>query len=602
MAMVPCLVIFLRFTMNQGKTLDISFVRTLCSELLLGFSYSQSQKRHNVAKSTLQHLRACLQSHNINTLDEFRVLSDEQVAELIYSDKASIDRSSRAERIAIARDRRTPSNDPDLVQPVDYEALVRKFSDNSALSKEDIYRDHVLEAKAANKKCVCRTTFLRNLRKHIDEHKGPDVYMHREHHLGDELQIDWCGATFPIVIDTKGTIKQCPIIVTAWPCSYYVYAEIMLDMTTAKTIEALRNALIFFECLPNRFVIDNAKTFVIKHQIGREAIFNTSFEYFAKCCSIQIDANNPYHPNEKNCVETSVRLVQDRVLSRMDKKQVRFLDEANRELMEKVKIYINDADFRGGGEEDTRAILFKRHELPAARKIDIALPHYIEHFPYLVVDLNYCVSINDAKYSVPYTYAGKTVCADVCNNLVRIFNQNLKEIACHPLLKPKDESIKTEHMPKSHQIVHERELKYKTPEDILNDAQSISLQLASFCKASLERGSFVERKKGCIAMINQYRRGKIDHAMLDEAISRVLHFKPHASISSYAVDEQVKELQTFAAKHDGRFPVQQELDGINITSETPSSTESFLRGNDDLLKGIPGINLSATSNKVNNKE
>ena len=90
--------------MNQGKTLDISFVRTLCSELLLGFSYSQSQKRHNVAKSTLQHLRACLQSHNINTLDEFRVLSDEQVAELIYSDKASIDRSSRAERIAIARD------------------------------------------------------------------------------------------------------------------------------------------------------------------------------------------------------------------------------------------------------------------------------------------------------------------------------------------------------------------------------------------------------------------------------------------------------------------------------------------------------------------
>ena len=186
--------------MNQGKTLDLALARTIGSELLLGFSYTQSQKRHNVAKSTLQNIKACLQSHNINTLDEFRELTDEQLTQILYSDKASIDRSNKTERIAIARERRAPTNDPNVVQAVDYEALVRKFSDNSALSKEDLYRDQVLEAKAANKKCVCRTTFLRNLRKQIEAHKGPNVYMHREHHFGDELQVDWCGDTFPCII------------------------------------------------------------------------------------------------------------------------------------------------------------------------------------------------------------------------------------------------------------------------------------------------------------------------------------------------------------------------------------------------------------------
>lgn len=581
--------------MPQGKTLHPSELRAICTDHLTGSSYSRICQKRKVSTSTLYAVVSALKINAIGTVAELWAIDDARLMQIVYGENCDLN----DKYVSISRKSPQKAADPNTLQ-VDFQALVRRFSDNSSLTKEDLYRDHVLQARAQKLKSMARTTFLRRFREAICAHRGPNVYMHREHAFGDALQIDWCGTSFPITIDEKGTVRHCPVIVVAWPASYYVYAEIVSDLTTVNTIHALRRALIQFGCLPNRFVIDNAKSMVNKHQTGREAIFNASFEFFASQCGIQIDANNPYSPNEKSCVETSVRLVQQRVLSRMDTSLPRFMDEANRELMEKVKLYINDADFRGGGDEDTRAILFLKHEKPAAREIDIALPDYIEHFPFLTVGPDYCVEIDKALYSVPYTYAGKTVSADICNNLVRIFNKSGQEIAAHPQVPQGKRSILTAHMPENHKVVKERELKYKTPDDIINEAASYSVVLASFCGAILAKGSFTEKKKGCIAILNAYKRHPLEHPMLNEAVSRCLHFLPEPKLSSYAVMDEFKELSDFAQKHGGHFPRQQEL---SFTQSSPTGSEnkgkdsSFLRGNDELLGDLDFCLEKLNSNK-----
>ena len=103
------------------------------------------------------------------------------------------------------------------------------------------------------------------------------------------------------------------------------------DQTTKSTIEGLKKAFTYFDCLP--------KLLVTRHAKGREAVLNPSFELFIIKCGVPVIANTPYSPNEKCHVEQSVNLVQTRVLTRMKGKFLR-LEDANIMLMKYVEEYM----------------------------------------------------------------------------------------------------------------------------------------------------------------------------------------------------------------------------------------------------------------------
>lgn len=566
--------------MPQGKTMEITQLRAASADLLIEKSYTKIKEKRKISKSVLENLKSRLLEHDVTTVNQLNMLDDDKLVKIVYGDKARLDVSSRKYgRIIIGKNCEERIDSP-TVKSVDFEALVRRYSDNRNITKEDIYRDYVISAKAEGKDFYKRTTFQRRFNTCLKNHKGPDVYMHREHPFGDALELDWCGERYPIQTDKYGSVKEYYIMVMSWPASYYVYAELMSNMTTACACEAIRNALLFFGCKPNRFVVDNAKALVTKHKTGREAIFNETFEYFAKRCGIQIEANNPYRPNEKSSVEQAVHLIQTRVLTRMQDGPQRWLDEANRELMEKVNFYINNANFRGGGPQDTRAELFRKREKPAALTIDDALPHYIDHFTYLTVGSDYCVEINGARYSVPWRNAGRLADADISGGMVIIY-VNHKEVARHPLLPSGSTDISIEHMPEAHQAIKVRELKYKTPGDVYAAARDLNCpHLLSFCRLLLEGRNFSDRKKGCISLINRYKSHPHERGLFEAAVSQIMHSLPADKINSYEVDKQVEELKEYARTHDGHYPVQTELPQ-NIVSDTGS----FMRGN-KLLDGI----------------
>src|SRR5574344_2841736 len=99
------------------------------------------------------------------------------------------------------------------------------------------------------------------------------------------------------------------------------------------------------------------------------------------------------------------------------------LEDANIMLMQLVEEFINKAPFRG--KKDTpRLSLFNNLEKPSARKIERALPMYVEHMPNLVVNKDYHVKIKGNFYSVPYIYVEKIVDVSIEEGTVKIYYKN----------------------------------------------------------------------------------------------------------------------------------------------------------------------------------
>lgn len=574
--------------MPQGYKMKISQIRAICSELLREIPQRKISIERQVSRSTLVKLKNILKDHGVDFI-ALNGLEDQDLAKIIYGDNARIVPSGRkSERVFVGKDYKGRIDESKFYK-ADFDTMVRRFSDNRNITKKDLYLDYVQAAEAAGQPYMKRTSFMERLNAKIKEHKGPDVYMHREHPFGEAIQIDWCGDRYPILIDDDGNTKDYYVMVMAWPASYYTYARFVPDLTTRSACEALREALIYFGCKPSCFVVDNARCLVTKHGLGMEAVFNGSFEYFTRRCGIQLDANNPYSPNEKSCVETQCGLIQRRCLTRMSGGGPRTLYEANRELMEKVNRYINDdPDFRGGA-SDTRTALFMNKEKPAAIAITnpSSIPPYIDHSESLFVGRDYYVQIDKAWYSVPYRYSGTIVEADISGNTVIIF-QNHKEIARHPLKEAGGYSTNDEHMPEHHRVVKTRELKYKCPDEIYAEAASISKEMLSFCKVLLEHGSFQDRKKGCIYVINYYKRNRTELALINESISSLLHsgIAPE-KINSYLFKETLKEFKEYVLSHNGEFPHQTELNEPPVPQPSDDGG-AFLRGNDDLLRSVLG--------------
>ncbi len=568
--------------MPQGKNMEITQLRAICNDFALGYSYNSiKNKRNPVAKSTLQKIKEKLQIGGLLDIDKLQKTSDEDLVILMYGVKSHLEKKPGSNSCEIVIDRTAADRiDNSRMHPAHFEDLIIRFEDNRHLTKEDLYRDYVDEAIKAGHEYYKRTAFMTRFNALIKNRKGPDVYMHREHIMGDELQMDWLGPKFEVRIGARGETRACSVIVFVWAASNYVYAQLVPDMTTRTTCDAIRNALISFNCLPRRLVIDNQSCLVNKHGKGQEGILNASFEYFCKRCGIGIDANNPYCSNEKSAAENSVRLVEQRVLTRLEYARGVFtIDECNREIIKLVNTYINNTSYRGGGVKDTRGNIFRNKELPASLRIDSPLPNFIEHHAFLKVGKDYHIKLNEASYSVPWKYAEQYVNADIEGNQITIYDFNhLNILARHPVKNKGEWSTMKEHMPESHKAVKTKELVYQDKSDIREAAMSISTSLASFCEFMLNRGNWFEDKKACIHIINLYKRNFRKKLIYDQAIQKLLHLSNPVLINSYELKKIIKEYEKYASTHNGALPIQTDLFDSIGTSIDADCNAACLRG------------------------
>ncbi|MCL1604271.1 hypothetical protein M3084_10505 [Succinatimonas hippei] len=538
-------------------TLDVERLRKVAQMCLLNKSVRNIAALNGCSPSTAVRIRARLKQAGFSLLEDLNKVSDAELSQKIYArNNIAVDSSKEIEildkHVLI---RRTVNKERNVLVP-DFDRIIDECVRSKA-SIQTAYIDYLEQCKVQNKRPYSRSYFFKLFKAKLKATQDPVVTMYQMHSYGEAVQLDLAGDTLKF-IKPDGSAAKLYILVMTWPASYYTYAALIPDMTTASFCEGIVKGLQFFGCKPDCLIIDNAKALVTKHHVGADEIFNEQFSFFMRKLGILIDANNPRSPTSKSAVERTVGIVCDRCLSRLKKEKYQNIEEYSLRLLSLVDQYINKAPFRQRGSDTQRETLFNQYEKLKAHPLPDILPGFTKYYPGIKVPSNYLVNVEGHLYSVPYRFVGKQIDAEVCGSSI-VFFHDTKVIAGHLKSISDVPQILPEHMPKGHAALAKKRSMYNTEESILAEAKLQSLELFRLCEIWLNRDG-MQKKKACIYSINLYKRNYFNVSLLDEAVRRMRSSTDYRLWNTYTLRKILSEIKDEVMSSDtGRFMTQEDI-------------------------------------------
>jgi len=218
---------------------------------------------------------------------------------------------------------------------------------------------------------------------------------------GECAQVDW-GVWKGV--EVPGGRRRLSFFAMVLCHSRMLYAEFFLGESMEYWLQAHRNAFEAFGGVPERIMVDNCKTAVLKpRRTGEAAEFNPVYEDFARHYGFRISACNPGRPNEKGRVENAVGYIKNSFLAGRDPCPPQVLAPALSDWL------ANTANERIHGTTGKRPKdLFEETERQALRPLP-AGPHDCGSVKTAVADSRFRVIVDDNRYSVPASSASRKV-------------------------------------------------------------------------------------------------------------------------------------------------------------------------------------------------
>jgi transposase len=264
--------------------------------------------------------------------------------------------------------------------------------------------------------------FVRNLNA-----STPLPFRRMECQPGEEAQVDF-GRGAP-VIGPDGKCKRPHLFRIVLSCSRKAYSEVVPRQTTEAFLRCIENALVHFGGVPRTLVIDNLKAAVSKTD-WYDPELNPKIQAFAEHYGTVILPTRVRTPRHKGKIERGVGYTQCNALKARTFKS---LAEQNQFLAE-WESTIADTRIHGTtrkqvgkvfNEVEKRALL----PLPPGR-----FPSFAE--AQRIVNRDGHVEVAKAYYSAPPEFLGRSVWARWDGQVVRLFDQNLRQIAIHVQREP----------------------------------------------------------------------------------------------------------------------------------------------------------------------
>ena len=262
-----------------SMTFDVEKLRNVAQMCLLNKSVRNIAALNGCSPSTVVKIRARLKQAGFSLIEELNKLSDTELSQKIYSrNNVAIESSKEVEilnkHVLI---RRTTADARNVLIP-DLDNIIDECVKSKA-SIQTAYIDYLEQCKAQNKRPYSRSYFFKLFKEKLKASQDPVVTMYQMHPYGEAVQLDLAGNTVKVT-EADGAITKLYILVMTWPASYYTYATLIPDMTTASFCAGIVKGLQFFGCKPDYLVIDNAKALVTEHHVGADEIFNEQFSFF----------------------------------------------------------------------------------------------------------------------------------------------------------------------------------------------------------------------------------------------------------------------------------------------------------------------------------
>jgi len=256
---------------------------------------------------------------------------------------------------------------------------------------------------------------------------------------GEAAQVDF--GTGPVITDVfTGEVFKTWIFVMTLCFSRHQYAEIVLNQTVETWLGAHRRAFEFFNGIPAKMIIDNAKCAIIR-ACYHDPEVQRSYAEAAEGYGFLISPCPPRDPKKKGRVESGVKYVKN---SFVPLRTFRSLADANGQLRKWV---LGEAGNRIHGTTRERPLTrFEEIEKDLLRPLP-DVPPELATWTRVKVHGNCHVQFEKASYSVPYRLVRRSLWLKATETTVKLFH-DLELVAVHPRLrKPGARSTVDDHLP-----------------------------------------------------------------------------------------------------------------------------------------------------------
>jgi len=254
---------------------------------------------------------------------------------------------------------------------------------------------------------------------------------------GDCAQVDWGSYGS---VNVGATRRRLSFFVMVLCYSRLMYVEFTVSQTMEHFLGCHQNAFEFFGRLPQRIMVDNLKSAVLKRIVGQAPVFNPKYLDFANHFGFTIAACNVGKGNEKGRVENGVGYVKKNLLAGLDIPDFAAIHPAARHWLDTV------ANVRIHGETREQPIVRFENE----RAYLNPLPHHrfdIATVSQVRASSQFRVALDANRYSVPAEYAGRQLTMKTYPDRICLYYDN-KLIARHARSYDRHQDIEDPDHPK----------------------------------------------------------------------------------------------------------------------------------------------------------
>lgn len=213
---------------------------------------------------------------------------------------------------------------------------------------------------------------------------------------GECAQVDW-GSYGSVRVGS--TFRRLSFFVMVLCYCRLMYLEFTLSQTMEHFLGCHQNAFRFFGAVPEKIMVDNLKSAVLKRPVGSSPVFNPGYLDFANHYGFNIVACNVGKGNEKGRVENAVGYVKKNLLSGLDIPDFSLLGPLAKQWLDTV------ANVRMHKETGKRPIDMFEDEKPHLRGLPVS-SYDIGQTSQVRASVQYRVSLDDNRYTVPAQLAG----------------------------------------------------------------------------------------------------------------------------------------------------------------------------------------------------
>ncbi|MCD4712147.1 MAG: IS21 family transposase [Clostridiales bacterium] len=365
---------------------------------------------------------------------------------------------------------------------------------------------------------------------------------------GELMEVDWAGNTLTVTDSITGEPLKAYVFVATLPCSLYSYAEAFPSMISENWITAHIHSYQYFGGVTRILIPDNLKTGVISHTRS-EVVLNRVYQEMAEHYGTAIVPARPAAPKDKPSAEGTVGVISTWIIAALRNRKFFSYDELNIAIKEKL-IEFNEKPFQK--KKGSRLSAFIEEE----KSYLLPLPtstYELAVWSTATIPLDYLITVDKIKYSVPYVFIGKEVNIRYTGKSIEAFFQNNRIAShvrrygiCHPIILP-------EHMPEN----HKQYLAYAT-DNFLDWASRVGVSTQTVMKVLLAANK-VERQSypSCKTLMKLADKYSIER--IEDACSRALAYTPTPSLKNVQMilktgrDRVKLEQPNISRKQSGKY-------------------------------------------------